>query len=1105
MKTTLLNLILQKAEQLQIENKKKYLNIPCLYVAILDMCSNQDVDIAKEYDPEEWAELVQLVQKDPAEDRDDLFKLIGRSSDDIYEKWSREFRVWLSMNKRSATDAYKYIKKYRDMLSNIPDLKRSDPDIKEQAVSRLENTNKNFSIEHLVKQTVSLRETLLEKIIGQNHTVTKFADGYFAGELMSLIDADRKGPKSVFLFAGSPGVGKTYLATEAAKALKLPTKRFDMSGYSDINSAFELTGADANYKSPQPGALTGFVHDNPKSVIIFDEIEKAHHKVIHLFLQVLDAGYLYDNNYAKNISFLDTILIFTTNAGKQLYQDTSRKDYTDISKQIILSALEKDIDPRTGQPFFPQAICSRLSSGNVFMFNHLSATDLSVIAARKLLECEEHFSQVFSIASFGCEMLASTMLFSLGGQCDARNLTGTVKKFFSSEIFELFRLCDQQTQLKKIRWTLDFEHADTTVKELYELPEDSAFLFFGDKSIKDDSEKWNGKGRFLFTNDINEARRMIKEQELSFLAVDYLYGAEDQPRYLNAEDVSSEGKRLFEEIRREYPELPVYIWETDQYEYNREEKISFLKRGAHDIIKITPGMTEAEEEMISRLMVELQQQKAMDELRAKHKVLSYETSQVLNQDKTEGEIRVFGLRISTAVEAEEQKDIVSADEKPDLHWEDIVISKDAKEELQYFQGYLKNTREFLKKGAKAPKGILLYGPPGTGKTSLAKVMASESDVTFLSASADQFISKWAGEGPQAVHHIFSVARKYAPAILFIDEIDAIGRRRSGEDSHDGRQEILNALLTEMDGFKSSSKKPVLVMAATNMGGNYRDTGALDPALVRRFDRSICIDLPDQEGRKKLIWILCKKNKLMKISENMIDSLAERSVGMSPALIEGAMNAAVRDAIRNDSYVTDDIVDEAFEKYNNGEEKHWDKDELLRTARHEAGHAFICNYYGEQPSYLTIVARDNHGGYMMHGGSENKGSYTKEDLLYRIAAALGGRAAELVYYGPENGLSTGPSGDLKTASAIARGMICSYGMFEDVAPGALPEEQMSGELAEKVQKKVNSILKEQLEGAVEIIRDNRETMDALVDALLEKNHLNKNEIQEVLRNEKETSL
>lgn len=183
--------------------------------------------------------------------------------------------------------------------------------------------------------------------------------------------------------------------------------------------------------------------------------------------------------------------------------------------------------------------------------------------------------------------------------------------------------------------------------------------------------------------------------------------------------------------------------------------------------------------------------------------MNYETAQSLSEDGTIGIIKVFDPHLATAVEADDQKDVLSAEEKPDIHWSDIVVSEDVKSELQYFQSYLKDAKSFLKKGVATPKGILLYGPPGTGKTSLAKVMAAESDVTFLTASADQFISKWVGEGPQAVHRIFSIARKYAPAILFIDEIDAIGRRRTEEAFHDGRQEILNALLTEMDGFKTS--------------------------------------------------------------------------------------------------------------------------------------------------------------------------------------------------------------------------------------------------------------------------------------------------------------
>ena len=305
---------------------------------------------------------------------------------------------------------------------------------------------------------------------------------------------------------------------------------------------------------------------------------------------------------------------------------------------------------------------------------------------------------------------------------------------------------------------------------------------------------------------------------------------------------------------------------------------------------------------------------------------------------------------------------------------------------------------------------------------------------------------------------------------------------------------MNALLTEMDGFKVSKNKPVLVMAATNLGGNNGNTGALDPALVRRFDRSICIDLPDKESRIRLIRLLCRKNPIIKISDNMIESLSERSIGMSPALIEGAFNAAIREAIRTEADVNDEIMDEAFEKYNNGEEKHWAKDELIKTARHEAGHAYVSYYLGNMPSYLTIAARYDHGGYMLDSGNEKKGSYSKKDLLDRIAVAMGGRAAELIYYGNAEGLTTGPSGDLQTAALIAYSMICKYAMYEEIAPCAMPDNNKD---LPEVRELAGKIIREQLNFAIEIIKDHSEIFDVLVNELMNKTHLDKKELETLL--------
>ena len=304
-------------------------------------------------------------------------------------------------------------------------------------------------------------------------------------------------------------------------------------------------------------------------------------------------------------------------------------------------------------------------------------------------------------------------------------------------------------------------------------------------------------------------------------------------------------------------------------------------------------------------------------------------------------------------------------------------------------------------------------------------------------------------------------------------------------------------MTEMDGFKTSVKKPVLVMAATNLGGNNGSTGALDPALVRRFDRSICIDLPDRAGRIQLLKMLRNKHQILRISDDMLQNLAERSIGMSPALLEGAVNAAIREAIRSGTEVSDSMMDEAFEKYNHGEEKHWNRADLIKTARHEAGHAVVCNYFGEEPSYLTVAARDNHGGYMMYSAAEGKGVYTKKELLRQIAVSLGGRAAELAYYGEEEGLSTGPSSDLETATAIARKMICNYGMYHEIAAGIVMQNEVSEAVSQSIEQKVNAIIQEQLNLSVAIIKENADKMAQLVDTLMEKTHLNKQEIQEVL--------
>jgi len=311
---------------------------------------------------------------------------------------------------------------------------------------------------------------------------------------------------------------------------------------------------------------------------------------------------------------------------------------------------------------------------------------------------------------------------------------------------------------------------------------------------------------------------------------------------------------------------------------------------------------------------------------------------------------------------------------------------------------------------------------------------------------------------------------------------------------------LNALLTEMDGFKVDPKRPVFVLAATNFDieEDQGGIGVMDPALVRRFDRTILVDMPAKEDRLRFLQMMLAKNKTHQVTDQLLDQLSGRSAGLSLANLANVLELATRTAVKQGVPLNDAILEEAFETSRFGEQKDWGEAYMERVARHESGHAFLCYAAGRTPAYLTIVARGGHGGYMEHDQSENSPLSTKEELIGRIRTALGGRAAELVYYGEKDGVSTGASGDLESATRIARAMICSYGMDEEIGYASLGErEATQGPLAEKITGRVSEILREELAESVSIIEKNRTRLDRLVAALLEKNRLDKAEMEALL--------
>jgi cell division protease FtsH len=451
-------------------------------------------------------------------------------------------------------------------------------------------------------------------------------------------------------------------------------------------------------------------------------------------------------------------------------------------------------------------------------------------------------------------------------------------------------------------------------------------------------------------------------------------------------------------------------------------------------------------------------------------------------------------------------------EKDKVTFADIAGSDEAKVDLQEVVEFLKFPKKFESVGAKIPKGVLLVGPPGTGKTMLARAVAGEANAPFFSISGSEFVEMFVGVGASRVRDLFAKAKKNAPCIIFIDEIDAVGRKRGSGmgGGHDEREQTLNQILVEMDGFEQGTN--VIVLAATNRAD------VLDSALQRpgRFDRRVNIDLPDRKDREAILKIHFEKKPIAKNVD--LDALAAKSAGSSGADLANIANEAAIIAARNNrKEITNDDVTGAFEKVAIGPERKSkvmsEKDKEM-TAYHEAGHAIVGHVlpHSDMVHKVTIIPRGGTGGVTWFIPPEDKSYHSILEYKDILARMLGGRIAEEVVYGREN-VTTGAGNDLQKAAELARDMVINQGMGEKLQDQVfhvdegmmldrmVHERQYSDETAKVIDDEVESLITEAAHRAREVIKANRKKLDELKDRLLKKETVEAEEVLEVLEGSK----
>lgn len=453
-----------------------------------------------------------------------------------------------------------------------------------------------------------------------------------------------------------------------------------------------------------------------------------------------------------------------------------------------------------------------------------------------------------------------------------------------------------------------------------------------------------------------------------------------------------------------------------------------------------------------------------------------------------------------------------SDSSKKVTFADVANYEEVKEELIEVVEFLKDPGRFTRMGAKIPKGVLLVGPPGTGKTLLARAVAGEAGVPFFFISGSDFVEMFVGVGASRVRDLFEQGKKNSPCIIFIDELDAVGRQRGAGlgGGHDEREQTLNQLLVEMDGFETN--EGIIVMAATNR------PDVLDPALLRpgRFDRQVVVDYPDLKGREGILNIHLRNKPIA--DDVDVKVLARRTPGFTGADMENLANeAAILAVRRNKRAITMEEFDDAIDRVIAGpakKRKVVSEKELKLVAYHETGHAILGELleHGDRTHKVTIIPRGRAGGYTIPLPEEERSYHTKKELLDRVTSLLGGRAAEEVFL---DDISTGAQNDMERATQLVRAMVTEYGMSEKIGPltlGQKHDEQIflgrdisrqrnySEEVAAAVDKEISSIINQCYQRAIQLLKENADKVESIVEALIERETLDSEDIRKLMRGE-----
>ena len=957
---------------------------------------------------------------------------------------------------------------------------------------------------------------LNKDVLGQEAAVSMLGQAYFQARI-----APRKtGPRGIFTFLGPSGVGKTFLAECFARALAgfegdaYAFRRFDMGSFGGHQNFEQLFGAESFYKGSKPGTLTGFVAEHPRSVILFDEIEKAHDTTQQALLAVLDAGEVTDKALEKPVNFSQAWLVFTTNLGREFFETENASGVLRAGGMTAAAVFDllasarsrREMHDRSAASALSPEFVSRLSKGGAVLFNRLATRHYLELIDRSLQRRGAPEGADVSMLPAVTADAGVRLLFLLSRlpDVDARRVVSGGDAWVSEVI---------RRSLEECRGELQAEAAAAYSIELACGPAARAGL---------DARFAAHAARVLVIDDSDEVAERLRAGCAAMIAgvrriASGASAIEDLQRHpvdlvlldLNIDESATSPRadralEILQSLREAVPHLPVCLFSVGPEQRERFDSVvaRVLKRGgARAYIPCPPWAAGlgGDDPFVARVLQELtdlRDEAVMREQARGRKRVSFQISYRWDARRRviAGEVGSVGEEV--VVRANDWAAPVTFAGVPRERFADVAGLDRAKRRLSQLVHWLRSPGTLGAFGVSPPRGFLLAGPPGTGKTLLARAFAGEAGLPFLALTGGELKSKWVGESEERVRELFATARRYAPAIIFIDELDAIGPGADAPGVQHHEVSLLQQILSSMDGF-AGSDRPVFVLGATN------HPDRLDPALLRpgRFDEVVPIDLPNLQAREHFFRMRLGASTFHGGIDPTI--LARQTPGCTPAELDRMLREAVYHAVEaGHEKVQPADFDHARRLVRFGARKEditVDERERRLTAFHEAGHAVVhlALFPGRPVDYLTIVPTESGAlGFMAPAADESVHTRSRRDIEAEIAVLLAGREAESIAAGggPE-AVTTGAANDLERATRLAWRAVSVWGMDEEfglVSLAGLPEslrptadQRAAGRIGEWVGRARAS--------AAETLAAHRSDLERLAALLLERESLEAPEI------------